>query len=64
MPLIAVVGDIGDNIGGAYDEGVSAIFSINRVAVPYKEARPRAKDDMALTIDNLMRFMKRMGFVQ
>lgn len=64
VPLIAVVGDIGDNIGGAYDEGVSAIFSINRVAVPYKEARPRAKDDMALTIDNLMRFMKRMGFVQ
>lgn len=64
VPLIAVVGDIGDNVGGAYDEGVSAIFSINRVAVPYKEARPRAKDDMALTIDNLMRFMKRMSFAQ
>lgn len=57
VPLIAIVGDIGDNIEGAYNEGVSAIFSINRVAVPYKEARIRAKSDLALTIDNLMRFI-------
>ena len=57
IPVIAVVGDIGDDISAAYDEGVSGIFSINRVAVPYKEARPRAKSDMSLTIDNIMRFM-------
>ena len=60
IPVIAVVGDIGDDIEGAYDEGVSGIFSINRVAVPYKEARPRAKSDMKLTIDNILRFMDRM----
>ena len=52
-----MMGDIGDDISAAYDEGVSGIFSINRVAVPYKEARPRAKSDMSLTIDNIMRFM-------
>ena len=57
IPVIAVVGDIGDDISAAYDEGVSGIFTINRVAVPYKEARPRAKSDMSLTIDNIMRFM-------
>lgn len=57
VPLISVVGDIGDNIEGAYDAGVSAIFSINRVAVPYKEARPRAKSDLALTMDNILRFI-------
>ncbi len=61
VKVIAVVGDIGDNIENAYTEGVSAIFSINRVALPYKEQRPRAKSDMALTIDNLMRFQKRLG---
>jgi glycerate kinase len=55
VPLIAVVGDIGDNIGAAYDMGVSAIFSINRVAVPYIEARSRAKNDLALTMENIMR---------
>ena len=60
IPVIAIVGDIGDDITAAYDEGVSGIFSINRVAVPYKEARPRAKDDMRLTMDNILRFMKRI----
>jgi len=57
VPLIAIVGDIGDNIEGAYNEGVSAIFSINRVAVPFKEAKPRSRSDLALTMDNLMRFI-------
>ena len=58
IPVIAIVGDIGDDIDAAYDEGVSGIFSINRVAVPYKDARLRAKSDMKLTIDNILRFMK------
>ena len=60
IPVVAVVGDIGDDISQAYDEGVSGIFSINRVAVPYKEARPRAESDMKLTMDNILRFMERM----
>lgn len=57
VPLIAVVGDIGDDIDSAYEKGVSAIFSINRVAVPYKEARLRSKSDLALTMDNILRFV-------
>ncbi len=61
VPLIAVVGDIGDGIEEAYEKGVSGIFSINRVAVEYKEARLRAKEDLYLTIDNLMRFMACIG---
>lgn len=61
VPLIAVVGDIGDNIQGVYDEGVSAIFSINRVAVPFKEAQLRSENDLALTMDNLMRFFSIIG---
>ena len=61
IPVIAVVGDIGDDIDAAYDEGVSGIFSTNRVAVPYKEARTRAQSDMKLTMDNILRFMQRMG---
>ena len=58
VPLIAVVGDIGDHIEAAYAEGVSAIFSINRVAVPFEEAVKRCKSDLALTVDNIMRFIK------
>ena len=61
IPVVAIVGDIGDDISQAYDEGVSGIFSINRVAVPYKEARVRAKSDMSLTMDNIMRFMNALN---
>jgi len=57
VPVVAIVGDIGEDIQGVYEEGVRAIFSINRVAVDFKEAQPRAKDDLALTMDNLMRFI-------
>ena len=62
IPVIAVVGDIGDNIEPVYDEGVSAVFSINRVAIDFAHARTRSKNDLALTMDNLMRFMKRVGW--
>lgn len=62
VPLIAIVGDIGDNVDNAYDEGVSAIFSINRVAVPFQEAKARSKDDLRLTAENLMRFLARICF--
>jgi glycerate kinase len=61
VPVLAIVGDIGDDVEGAYEEGVSGIFSINRVAVEFKKAKPRAPQDMEKTIDNLMRFAKRMG---
>lgn len=57
IPVIAIVGDIGDDIASIYDEGVSGIFSINRLAVPYAEARRRAEKDLALTMDNLLRFI-------
>jgi len=57
IPLIAIVGDIGDDIESIYDEGVSAVFSINRVAIPFSEAKLRCKKDLALTMDNIMRFI-------
>lgn len=60
VPLIAVVGDIGSDIQKAYEEGVTGIFSINRVALPYEQIKLRAKDDLRLTIDNIMYFMKHM----
>ena len=63
IPLIAVVGDIGDHVEQAYQEGISAIFSINRVAVDFRESKLRSRNDLMLTMDNLMRFIKRMRFL-
>jgi glycerate kinase len=57
VPVIAIVGDIGDGIEAAYDEGVSAIFSINRVSLPFAQNRKRSRNDLRLTVDNLMRFI-------
>lgn len=56
VPLIAVVGDVGDSYEKAYDMGVSAIFSINRVAVPFSEARLRSKADLEASLEDIFRF--------
>ncbi|MCL2057153.1 MAG: glycerate kinase [Oscillospiraceae bacterium] len=57
VPVIAVVGDIGDDIESAYEEGVSGIISINRIATDMQTAKKRSREDMALTVDNLMRII-------
>lgn len=54
VPVAAVVGDIGEGVQAVYQEGVSGIFSINRVAVPYEEACRRAEKDLSLTVENLL----------
>lgn len=58
VPVVAVVGDIGDNMEPAYDMGVSAIYSINRVAVDFSKAKLRSKSDLSLTVDTLLRTIK------
>jgi len=58
VPVIAVVGDIGDDIDGIYEAGVSAIVSINRVAVPFSIAATRSESDLKNTMDTIMRLLK------
>ncbi len=58
VPLIAVVGDVGDNFQGIYDRGVTAVFSINRVALPYQEIKLRAKKDLFDTVFDIMKLIK------
>nr|WP_319489278.1 glycerate kinase [uncultured Caproiciproducens sp.] len=57
VPLIAVVGDIDDNIEEVYNEGVTAVFSINQKAISFEKAKLRCKRDLRLTVDNLMRLL-------
>ncbi|MCI5498505.1 MAG: glycerate kinase [Clostridiales bacterium] len=61
VPVVAVVGDIGDGVEGAYEEGICGIFSINRLAIPFSESRFRSPADMRLTMENLAVFLKRLG---
>lgn len=58
VPLVAIVGDIEDPIDKAYDMGVSAVFSTNRLAKPFSEVKAFSKRNMELTMDNIMRYHK------
>jgi glycerate kinase len=58
IPVVALVGGIGDGAEEAYAEGVSGIFSINRTAIPLDEAMKLAGSNLKMTMDNLMRFLQ------
>ncbi len=58
IPVVAIVGAIGEEAEKAYKMGVSSIFSINRAAIDYEISRHHSKENLAATIDSLMRFYK------
>lgn len=58
VPVIAIVGAIGEDAEKSYDMGVSSIFSINRAAIDFEISRYQSKENLAATIDSLMRFRK------
>lgn len=61
VPLIAVVGDVGDDVDAVYEQGVTGIFSTNRTAIPFTEAKKRCESDLRLTVDNLIRCLQALG---
>ena len=61
VPVIAVVGAIGDGIAPAYDRGISAIFSTNHKAVPYETAAKECRKNLALSMDNILRLLRTAG---
>lgn len=56
IPVIVLTGSIGEGAEKAYDEGVSAIFSINQKAEDYSISRFKAKENLEKTIDSLLRY--------
>ena len=58
VPVVAIVGDIDKAAKGAYGEGVAGIFSINLLAEDFSRAKRHAREDLAFTVENLMRFIK------
>jgi glycerate kinase len=62
VPVIAIVGDVGDGLEAIYQRGITAVFSTNRVAVPFSEARFRAKEDLVDTSASIARLLKIAGW--
>ncbi len=63
VPVVAVVGYIGDGIENIYDLGISAVFSINQRPMPLDEAIVDSMKNLDKTMDNIMRFIKAMDVV-
>ena len=59
IPVVAVVGSIEEDIQPAYDMGLSAVFSINRSPLAYEEAKLHSEQNLANTMDSILRFYKR-----
>lgn len=59
VDVIAVVGTIGSDIDAAYQLGITAIFSINPEPVPFEVAKLKSEGNLTLTMDNILRLLKR-----
>lgn len=62
VPVIALVGDIGEGASALYEEGLTAVFSINRRAVPLREARRTCREDLVATAESVMRLLLMTGW--
>lgn len=58
VPLVAVAGDLLGNPANIFDAGVTAAFSINRLAVPFEQAKKTCQQDLAWTMDSILRLLK------
>ncbi|MFR8012527.1 MAG: glycerate kinase [Clostridia bacterium] len=58
IPCIAIVGDAGNGYESLYGKGLTAVFSINRTAIPFEQARLRAGDDLYRTACDLLRLIR------
>ena len=58
IPVLAVVGEIGDGIAPAYDLGVSAIFSTNHRVISRDAAKKECRENLSLALENILRLIK------
>jgi glycerate kinase len=57
VPVIAIVGGAEGDMQGAYNEGVSAIFTINKLPKDFSVSRYDSEENLQFTMDNLLRIL-------
>lgn len=57
VPLVAIVGCIDDSAAEAYDVGVTAMFSIDRMALPFSQSAARSAQDYKNTLLDVLRLI-------
>lgn len=58
VPVIAIVGGAEYDLTEVYDEGVTAVFTVSRLAEDFSVSKFKAKENLAETIDNMLRLMR------
>lgn len=57
-PVTAVVGGVEPGTDAAFEVGVTAVFSINRLPEDFSISRYKSKENLSETAENIFRFMK------
>ncbi|MBQ3220279.1 MAG: glycerate kinase [Clostridia bacterium] len=58
VPVIAVVGGSDGDMTDAYQQGVTAIFSINRLPQDFSISKAHSKENLEFAFDNILRILK------
>ena len=58
VPVTVIVGGAEEGIDAAYNVGVSSVFTINRMPEAFETSRYKSKENLAFTMDNILRLMK------
>lgn len=58
VPVVALVGIVGDDADAVYDEGITAVFNTNRAGLPFAQIKDRGEIDYRRAMDALMRYTK------
>ncbi len=58
VPVIALVGVLGDGVEAVYQEGITAVFNTNRFGRPFEEIRARTPQDYRSALEDILRLLK------
>lgn len=58
VPVVAIVGVVGEGVEAVYREGITAVFPTNRQALPFAEVRGRGVENYRRTLEDLLRYTK------
>lgn len=58
VPVIAIVGGAEGDLQGAYEMGVTCIFTINRLPQDFSVSRYKTKENLEFCVENVLRFLK------
>ncbi|MCY6372237.1 glycerate kinase [Clostridium ganghwense] len=58
IPVIAIVGAVGDEAEKVYERGITSIFSTNLQPIPFEEAKICCRKNLLKTTESVMRLIK------